>query len=134
MEFNELMEAFAAKCGLPGIDVQAGGAVLEFDDIAVAFLKNETFDTILLRAVIGEPPSESDGDLAKKMLYANHSLCNACGATLCQDPDTKEYVAVLVIPLKVADVELLARAVGNLVTTVVKWKEALAGTVSIRSV
>ena len=127
MEFKELMEAFASKCGLPGIDVKAEGVVLEFNDISVAFLNNETFETILLRAVIGEPPQETDEDLAKKMLYANHYLCNACGAALCQDPETKEYVAVLVIPLKVANVELLARAVGNLVATVAKWKETLAG-------
>ena len=130
MEFNDLMESFAAKCGLPGIDVKAGGVVLEFNGIDVAFMKNETFDTILLRAVIGEPPKETDEDLVKKMLYANHSLCNACGATLCQDPETKEYVAVMVIPLKVADADLLARAVGNLVATIAKWEDTLGGAVN----
>ena len=129
MEFNELMEAFAAKCGLPGIEVNAGGVVLEFNGIKVEFLNNEAFETILLRAVIGEPPSETDGELAKKMLYANHSLCNACGATLCQDPETKEYSAFLAIPLKIADAEVLAMAVGNLVATVAKWKETLGGAV-----
>ena len=134
MEFNELMEAFAAKCGLQGIEVNAGGVVLEFNGIKVEFLNNEAFETILLRAVIGEPPSESEGELAKKMLYANHSLCNACGATLSQDPETKEYAAFLTIPLKIADAELLARAVGNLVTIVANWKETLAGTVTIRDV
>ena len=126
MEFKELMEAFAAKCGLPGIEVRGGGVVLEFNDIKVAFLKNENFETIILRAVIGAPPLESDGELAKKMLYANHSLCNACGATLCQTPDTKEYAAVLVIPLKIADADLLARSVGSIVATVTTWKETLA--------
>ena len=127
MEFNELMEAFAAKCGLPGIELQEEGFILEFNDIPVAFMENEAFESILLRAVIGAPPPESEESIAKQMLYANHSLCNTCGATLCQDPETKEYAAVLTIPLKVADAELLARAVGNVVATVNKWKGILAG-------
>ena len=130
MEFNELMEAFAAKCGLPGIEVNADGVVLEFNDIKVSFLNNENYETILLRAVIGPSSQETDSELPKKMLYANHALCNACGATLCQDPETMEYAAFLTIPLKIADAELLAMAVGNLVATVEKWKENLTGTVN----
>ena len=123
MKYNELMEAFAAKCGLPDIDLKEGGVVLEFNGIAVAFLENEAIESILLRAVIGTPLQETDGNIAKQMVRANYALCNACGATLCQDPNTKEYVTVLTIPLEIADANLLAKAVFNIVATVNKWKD-----------
>jgi len=126
MEFNELMESFAARCGLPGLDIQDGGVVLEFNGIAVSFMENEACETILLHAVIGNPPPDTDGSLGKKMLYANYSLCNSCGATLCQNPETKEYAAVLTIPLKIANADLLTKAVGNLVAIVTTWKEVVA--------
>ncbi len=126
MNYNELMEAFAAKCGLPGIETQAGGVVLDINGISVAFMDNEATDAILLHAVIGAPPPDADGSLAKQMLLANHSLCNAYSATLCQNPETKEYVAILTFPLIVATPELLANAVENLVTTVTSWKQLLA--------
>ncbi len=126
MKYNELMEAFAAKCGLPGIDLKDGGVVLEFNGIAVAFLENEAIESILLRAVIGTPLQEVDGNIAKQMMRANYALCNACGATLCQDPNTKEYAAVLTIPLEIADANLLAKAVFNMVATVSKWKDIIA--------
>ena len=88
MEFNELMNAFAARCGLAGVEAGDGCVVLEFNDIPVAFMENDAFESLVLRAVIGTPPPETDGSLAKAMLRANHALCNACGATLCQDPET----------------------------------------------
>ncbi len=126
MEFNELMNAFAAKCGLAGVEAEDGCVVLEFNDIPVAFMENDAFESLVLRAVIGAPPPETDGSLAKAMLRANHALCNACGATLCQDPETKEYAAVLTIPLSTADAELLAKAVGNIVKTVNTWQGVVA--------
>ncbi len=99
---------------------------MEFNGIAVAFMENEAIDSILLRAVIGTPLQEVDGNIAKQMMRAHYALCNACGATLCQDPNTKEYAAVLTIPLEVADANLLAKAVFNMVATVSKWKDIIA--------
>ena len=123
MNYNELMEAFAAKYGLPGIKMQDGGIVLDINGIAVAFMNNEATEAILLHAVIGAPPPDADGSISKQMLLANHALCNAYGTTLCQNPETKEYVAILTFPLIVATPELLVNAVGNLVAIVSKWKE-----------
>ena len=70
MEFNELMNAFAAKCGLAGVEAEDGCVVLEFNDIPVAFMENDAFESLVLRAVIGAPPPETDGSLAKAMLRA----------------------------------------------------------------
>ena len=126
MKYNELMVAFAAKYGLPAIEPKDGAVVLEFNGIPMAFMENEAIDSILLRSVIGAPPPDADGSLNKKILRENYSLCTACGATLCQDPESKEYVAVLTIPLRVANEELLAKAVGKMVATVETWKAILA--------
>ena len=131
MKYKELMEAFAAKCGLSGIDLKDGGVVLEFNGIAVAFLENEAIEALLLRAVIGTPLHEMDGNIAKQMIHANYALCNTCGATLCQDPNTKEYAAVLTIPLEIADANLLAKAVFNIVETVSKWKDIISSNIII---
>ena len=42
------------------------------------------------------------------------------------DPETKEYAAVLTIPLSTADADLLAKAVGNIVKTVNAWQGVVA--------
>ena len=132
MNYKELMEAFVARYGLPGLEMKEGCVVLDINGVSVAFMENESSEAILLHAVIGAPPPDADGSLSKQMLLANHALCDACGATLCQNPETKEYVAILTFPLIVATPELLVNAVGNLLTTVTKWKEILSSNYSER--
>lgn len=125
MDYDQLMNAFAAKCGLPPPETAAGAVVIDFDGIAVSFIDNASDRTIVLHAGIGEALGGSAGAVSREMLEANATLGERPGAALCQDPETKAFAAVRSIPLQVAEPEALLEAVGDLVKTATSWRERL---------
>ena len=125
MDYAQRMEAFAAECGLPPPDTAAGAVVIDFDGIAVSFIDNAPAGAILLHAGIGEALGGTAGAVAGGMLAANSALREKPGAILCQDPETKEFAAIRPIPLLAAEPGVLAEAAGDLVKTVVSWRERI---------
>lgn len=125
MHYGELMDAFAAKYGLPPPGTGDGAVVLDFNDIPVSFMEDARADSLLIHALIGETPPFDDGALAKDALKANAALRQTAGAALCQDPETGKYAAVKSMPLALADVETLSVAVDGIVALAAEWRERL---------
>ena len=122
MDYSQRMNDFAAKIGLPPPETATGAVVIDFDGIPVSFLDDAFADAIVLHAAIGEAPAEAGGDLARRMLEANAALCEKPGAVLSQDPETKAFAAIRSIPLQLADPDVLAETVGDLVKTAAAWR------------
>jgi hypothetical protein len=125
MQYGELMDAVAAKYGLPPPGTGEGAVVLDFNDIPVSFIEDAHADSLLLHALIGEAPPFDDGALAKEALKANAALRETVGAALCQDPETGKYAAVRSIPLALADVDSLSAAVDAIVALAADWRAGL---------
>ena len=125
MEYKELIDALAAKYGLPPLGTGDGAVVLDFNDIPVSFIEDTHADSILLHALIGEVPTFADGSLQKEALKANAALRETVGAALCQDPGTGKYAAVRSMPLALADVDSLSEAVAGIVALASEWRERL---------
>ena len=121
MDYAQRLNDFTAKCGLPAPDTAAGAVVIDFNGVPVSFLDDAPGGAILLHAAIGEAPDGAEGDLARKMLEANATLCEKPGAILSQDPETKAFAAIRSIPLQIADPDFLIEAVADLVKTCQRW-------------
>ena len=126
MRYGELMAAFAAKIGLPGVETGEGAVVLDFGGIPVSFLEDTLSDSLLLHASIGEEPPFENGALAKEALKANAVLRERAGAALCQDPGTGGYAAVRSMPLALLDADSLSAAVDALVALAAEWRAKLS--------
>ena len=125
MEYSQLMNEFAAKCGLPSPETASGAVVIDFNGIAVSFLDDVAGRSVVLHAPVGEALHGKEGRLAREMLEANASLCERPGAILCQDPDTKGFAVIRSVPLQAADPDALAGVVADLVETAARWRERL---------
>ena len=125
MQYGELMDALAAKYGLPPPGTGEGVVVLDFNDIAVSFIEDERTDSLLLHALIGEEPSFGDGSVQKEALKANVALRETVGAALCQDPETSKFAAVQSIPLSMLDLDSLSAAVDAIVALAADWRARL---------
>ena len=98
MEFNELIQAFAASLGLDGVEIEGGAAAFEIDGMKVNIFNDAEADTVMVYGEIGQPPSEDDRSFGPAMLKANHLFGGTGGATFCQDPETGAYAIFQVFP------------------------------------
>lgn len=91
MELKELMESFAARVGLEGLEPDPFGVyVLSFDEMAVAFKEDEPGQLILI-APFAKKPEEGTDHLAELLLSANHLQKATGGATISLDADSGDY-------------------------------------------
>lgn len=128
MDYAQLMNAFAAKIGLPPPETAAGAVVIDVNGMPVSFIDDASGRAILLHAPIGEAPGGREGELARRMLEANDALREKPGAVLCRDPETNAFAAIRSIPLAVAEPDALVEAVVGLVKTAAAL---LDGTVAV---
>ena len=126
MEYNELMQSFAANVGVSALDVQDGAAALEIDGMTVGFVHDEEAGALMVVAEIGYPSPDSDGPFGSMMLKANYLFGGTDGAVICQNPDTDAYALMRSLPLVSLDVETLASAVESLLNTAERWKGILS--------
>ena len=126
MEFKELISSFAEKYGIENVSLENGEVTLVVDYTAVTIREAENARAILVSAMIGGPVPDAKGRLVSYMLQANHLLAGANAMTICQKQDTDEYLVVQAIPRALADVDLLAKAVDNIVKTVSNWQGIVA--------
>ena len=71
MEFNELMQSFAAKFGMASIDINDDFAALEIDGMAFGFIHNPGKETLTLVADLGQAAIDANGEFGSMMLKAN---------------------------------------------------------------
>ena len=125
MEFNELIQAFAASLGVAGVEIEGGAAAFEVDGMKVNFFHEEPAGMVMVYGEIGEPPSEDDRSFGPAMLKANHLFGGTGGATLCQDPETGAYAIFQAFPLAGLDAESLAAQVARIVDKTEHWRNIL---------
>ena len=133
MEYNELMQGFAAKVGVAELEMHDSAAALEIDEMTVGFGHDEKSDAIMVVVEIGYPPPDADGPFGSAMLKANYLFGGTGGAVICQNPDTDAYAVMRSYPLVSLDVETFAAAMETLLNTAESWKGILASAAEAES-
>ncbi len=129
MEFNELMQSFAAEIGLPSISVQNDMSALEIGETTVAFFHDDSAQTLIVAADLGIQSINADGPFASMMLKANHLFEATKGATLFQNPENDAYGLQQMYAIDRLDAETLAKEVKKIVELAEQWKAVLGGSV-----
>lgn len=125
MDYNELIEAFAASLGLQGVETEGGACAFEIDGMPITVFRDEAADTVMVYGEIGQPPSDDDRSFGPAMLKANHLFGGTGGATLCQDPETGAYAVFQAFPLPGMDAESLAAEVARIADKTEHWRNVL---------
>ena len=126
MDYKELMTAFAEKIGIEELPIADDATSLEIDDMQVEVIHDETADGVLLGGIIGEPPPDGQGLFNSMLLQANFLFQGTGGATLGQNPETKEYALMRSFSLKDLDAATFSEALGNFVNELERWRGLLA--------
>ena len=127
MEYRELIDAFAAKCGVESPDAKDGVAVFEIDGMSVGFIHDPSEDAVMVVAEIGEQNPDADEACSSALLKANYLFAGTGGATLCRNPETGAFAIMRSWPLASVDGDTFATAVNDLLTTAEKWKAVVDG-------
>ena len=127
MEYLELMDAFAAKCGVENSAAKEGVAVFDIDGVSVGFIHDTAEDAVMVVAEIGEQNPDADEACSSALLKANYLFAGTGGATLCRNPETGAFAIMRSCPLASVDGDAFASAVNDLLTTAEKWKVVVEG-------
>ncbi len=127
MEYNELIDAFAAKCGLEQPDAKDGAVVFEIDGMSVGFIHDPAEAAVMVVAEIGEQNPDADEACSSALLKANYLFAGTGGATLCRNPETGAFAIMRAWPLVSLDADAFAAAVNDLLTVAEKWKAVVEG-------
>ena len=125
MDYNELIESFAASLGIEGVQTDGGACAFEIDGMKVNIFRDDAAGTVMIYGEIGQPPSEDDRSFGPAMLKANHLFGGTGGATLCQNPETGEYAIFQAFPLSGLDAESLAEHVARIADKTEHWRSIL---------
>ena len=125
MDYNELIESFAALLGVEGVAIEGGACAFEIDGMKVDIFHDAEADTVMVYGEIGQPPSDDDRSFGPAMLKANHLFGGTGGATLCQNPETGEYAIFQAFPLSGMDAASLAEQVSRIVDKTEHWRNIL---------
>ena len=125
MDYNELIESFAASLGVEGVANEGGACAFEIDGMKVDIFHDENAGTVMVYGEIGQPPSDDDRSFGPAMLKANHLFGGTGGATLCQNPETGEYAIFQAFPLSGMDAASLAEQVSRIVDKTEHWRNIL---------
>ena len=126
MDYKELMAAFAENIGIEELPIVDGATSLDVDDMRVEVIHDEKADGVLLGGIIGEPPPEGQGLFNSMLLQANFLFQGTGGATIGQNPETKEYALMRNFSLKDLDAAAFSEALGNFVNELERWRGLLA--------
>ena len=126
MDYKELISAFGEKHGIDGLASDEGTTSLDIDGMTVEIFHNEEDASIFLCSVVGEPPAEGQERFSALLLQANFLFKGTDGATLSQNPDTKEYALVRVLSLSLLDLDSFSSALEKFVNGIESWRKLLA--------
>ena len=127
MEFNELMQSFAAKLGTELIDIENDMAVIEIDGMAFGFILRSDKETLVLAVDLGQQSVDADGAFGSMMLKANFLFEATKGATLFQNPENEAFGIQQMFSLSGLDADRLFAEVEKLSNLAEEWKQALVG-------
>ena len=127
MAYRDLIDAFAAQCGVESPDSKDGAAVFEIDGMPVGFIHDPAEDAVMVVAEIGEQNPDADEACSSALLKANYLFAGTGGATLCRNPETGAFAIMRSWPLASVDGDTFAAAVNDLLTTAEKWKAVVEG-------
>ncbi|MBP5640897.1 MAG: type III secretion system chaperone [Victivallales bacterium] len=126
MDYNELIEGFAAKFGVGGLTVKDGITALNFDGMTVEIVHNEVDHSVLFYGVVGQGPTDDIPKYNAFLLQANFLFQGTGGATLAQNPKTKDYVLVRAFPLEYMDTDAFIAVLEAFVNGLERWRKLLA--------
>ena len=127
MEFNELMQQFAAKIGLPELTPEGDGVAMEIEGVPFGFLNEGEAGTMIIIADIGKQPESADAPLGSMMLKANFMYDALDGAVLFQNPENEAFGIQQRFRIVDLDVDSLYAHVERLSNLADEWKEIVAG-------
>lgn len=127
MQFEELINGFAARFGIAEGQIDDGAAVFDIDGMTVGFVNDEVSATIMVVAELGYPPPDANGKLGEIMLKSNYLYNGSNGAVLCMNPETSAYALMQTWALDPLDVETFAKNVESFINNAEKWKDVLLG-------
>ena len=127
MDYNELMQGFAARFAVEGLELEDGVSALDIDGITVAFVADTHAETMTIVADIGPQPPTADGSFGALMLKANYLFRATEGATICMNPETDGYAVQQAFRLVDLDVDSLAAHIERLVNLSEKWNGIVNG-------
>lgn len=124
MEFSELMQAFAERVKLEGIDFDADEVAFVVDGMPVTFVNEREKRRILVVGQIGGALAEGDDAFARMLLRSNHLFGGTAGATLSQDAQTGDYHLCQRIDIAALDLIGFLAAAGTFVNMLESWRAA----------
>ena len=127
MEFNELMQQFAAKVGLSELTPEGDGVAIEIEGVPFGFLNEGEAGTMIIIADIGKQPESADAPLGSMMLKANFMYDALDGAVLFQNPENEAFGIQQRFRIVDLDVDGLYAQVERLSNLADEWKEIVAG-------
>lgn len=126
MELKELMEGFAAKIGLEGLERNEDGAyALSFNEMDVGFTESEP-GQLLIAAPFATKPAEGTDRLAEVLLSANHLFDATAGSTIALDATSGEYLLQRQVPLAMMDVESFYTLIEAFVNKLESYRELVS--------
>ena len=133
MEFNELMQSFAAKLGMESIAIEDDMAALQIDGMAFGFIHNPGKETLTLVADLGQAAIDANGEFGSMMLKANFLFEATKGSTIFQNPDNGSFGLQQWFRIVDLDVDRLSAEVETMANVAEEWKRLLAGCSAVES-
>lgn len=125
MEYNELVQGFAERYGVQGVQTVDGVTALEIDTLKISLIHDEMARNVIIYGEIGLPPPDANGAFSGTLLKADHLLHGTGGAILCQNPETGAYVVFRSFPLSALDLTTFCAEIGHLVDQAEDWKKLM---------
>ena len=127
MDFNELMQSFAAKLGMETIYIENDMVALEIDGMAFGFIHNPEKETLTLVADLGQAAIDANGEFGSMMLKANFLFEATKGSTIFQNPENDSFGIQQWFKIVDLDVDRLSAEAETMANVAEEWKRLLAG-------
>ena len=125
MTFEELMVEAGRRLGLDMV-VHEGATQLTVDGMDVSILEMPTLESVVLNAVVGDPPPQGREALYRAMLEANSTFAGTAGATLSVNPDGGALVLTRLTPLALLDADRFLSLLESFVNVLETWRKIVA--------
>ena len=123
MEFEKLVEGFAAKVNEPGLRPDDDGAVtIENDRVCITVQDVPELGKVMMHCALGESPAENAAALERKMLEANFMYRGTAGATLSRDGETGRYYLCRCDDIAAMDVEGFCALIESFLELAATWR------------
>lgn len=121
MTFEELMVEAGRRLGVDMV-VHDGATQLTVDGMEVSILEMPTIESVVLNAIVGDPPPQGLEALYRAMLEANYNFAGTAGATLSVDPSGGALVLTRLEPLALLDADRFLSLLEGFVNVLETWR------------